>query len=95
MVVAQPCATRTDSDALTMNTREYATRFIAALLAMFMIFGLVLIAYEIWVGEAAGWHEWALLIQGVVFAWILAGFAFGFPGPRAGLRSLWQRIRIK
>jgi hypothetical protein len=77
-----------------MNTREYTTRFIAALLAMFMVFGLVLIAYEIWAGEAAAWHEWALLIQGVVVAWIFAGFAFEFPGPRTCLRSLWQRIRI-
>ena len=76
-----------------MSAREYTTRFIAALLAMFMIFGLVLIAYEIWVGEAAGWHEWAILIQGVVFAWIFAGFAFDFAGPRVFLRSLWQRIR--
>jgi len=88
MVVAQPCATRTDSDALTMNAREYATRFIAALLAMFMISGLVLIAYEIWAGQAAGWHEWALLIRCVVFAWIFAAFAFDFPGPRTGVRSL-------
>jgi tetrahydromethanopterin S-methyltransferase subunit D len=72
--------------------REYTTRFIAAFLAMCMFFGVVLFAYEIGAGEA-GWHDWIDAIGGVVIAWVFAGFAFDFPGPRAFLCSLWQRIR--
>lgn len=75
-----------------MNAREQITRFLAAVLALLLLLGAAVSAWSYWAGED-NWHGLLEALVGLGIAWIFAGYAFGFPGPRILLRSQWRRVR--
>jgi hypothetical protein len=74
-----------------MNTRERITRSIAGVLAVFMAIGAALVACFFWIGEE-DWRGFVEALLALGIAWVFAGYAFAFPGPRTFLRSQWKRI---
>lgn len=65
-----------------MTARAYIARILAAVLAVFLLLGSAVLAREYWTGED-NWRDLFEALIGVAIAWIFAGYAFGFPGPRA------------
>jgi hypothetical protein len=75
-----------------VNPREFITRSIAGLLAALMVLGAALIASYVWIGEE-DWRGLVEVLMGFGIAWVLAGYALAFPGPRTIVRSQWKRLR--
>jgi len=65
-----------------MTACAYITRILAAVLAVFLLLGSAVSACEYRTGED-NWRDLFEALVGVAIAWIFAGYAFGFPGPRA------------